>query len=98
MDLKVIKGGGQTKIERQKVVEQVEVFKQHLRSIEESIVLVARMAETMGWDELLLRIKLNHHGILDTLGYIKKNQKEIITELKTKYKEPSLEVFNNEKE
>jgi len=92
MDLKVINGGTSKKLKKEDIVERVNVFVQHMRSIEQSMNMVIKMAESLDWGELLNRAKKNHHGIIDTLGYIKKYKKDIIYGIQKENKIPQLVI------
>lgn len=92
MDLKVINGGTSKKLKKEDIVERVNVFVQHIRSIEQSVNMVIKMAESLDWGELLSRVKENHHGMIDTLGYVKKYKKDIIHEVQKENKIPQLVI------
>jgi len=83
MDLTVIDGGSPKKIKKKDADGRLAVFVDHMRSIEQSMSMVARMAEQIGWDELTKRALNNHRGILDTLGYVKHYRKQIIENLQS---------------
>lgn len=92
MDLRVIDGGTPKRVTKENASERISIFVQHMRSIEQSMSMIMRMAEALGWSELTIRSKKNHHGILDTLTYVKRYHKEIVSGVQKKNKEPQLSL------
>jgi len=90
MDLTIIEGGSPKKIDKKNAAERLSVFVQHMRSLEQSISMLRRMAEGIEWSELTKRANANHKGILDTLSYVKHYQKQIIVNLEKKNRIPNL--------
>ena len=96
MDFKVIKGGSSS-VTKKKIEEQINVFVQHMRAIEQSVSMVEKMARSIDWEELHNRAAQNHDSILQTLRYVKKHYKEIIN--KDQQKKPDIQVaVDNTKE
>ncbi len=95
MDMTIIKGGSSKKkslITKDDAAEQIKIFVQHLRAIENSVSMVQRMAENLNWPELADMAKENHKGLLNTLKYTKKCEKKIANNLVTKPKKNHLSL------
>lgn len=97
MGLRIIDGGTPKRVTKENASQRISVFVQHMRSIEQSMSMVVRMAEALGWDELTTRSKKNHREILDTLTYVKRYHKVIVSGIQKKNKEPQLSLVSDVK-
>lgn len=94
MDLKVIEGGMPKNVmSEDQAKEKLLIFIQHLRTIENHISMVNRISQSIKWDELSNRTNEAHKKILDTLGYVKRTQKEIIGNMVRN--KPDLHIIEN---
>jgi len=85
MTFKIIDGGcNETPEEKKKnivnKIEQLKVFVNHMRALENSIASIKSMATKIEWDELDKRLTSCHDQVLDTLAYVKKSSKGKILE------------------
>lgn len=97
VDMTIIDGGSPVKplVTKKDAADRIKVFVSHLKAIENSVSMVKRMAENMGWPELAKMAGENHKGLLDTLSYVKNYEKKITSNLVTEPKKNHLELIHS---
>lgn len=96
MDLKIIQGGAPNRLTKEQAAQKLDIFLDHMRSIEKNISVVVQMTDTFEFAALSKRARENHRNILDTLKYVKHRRKTIIHSIQTKSKEANLKLVKKE--